>query len=100
LQPERAQAPWRSFRIGVSIIGAPAAISYIHPTLGLSLFITQAVTLMIVFAAALFGTQTISDRAFRLLRWLASRPEPAAPPSSTSSAGPIFARGDRAARKQ
>jgi hypothetical protein len=51
----------------------------------MSLFVIQAITLMVIFGAALFGTETVSSRAFRLLRWLAGRPEPTAPPSGTSS---------------
>src|SRR5690242_12531440 len=83
-QGNHFQAPWRSVGIGVGAIGAPIATCCLHPVLGLSLFAVQAATLMIIFGAALFGTSTISDRAFRLLRWLAGRPEPTAPPSIIS----------------
>jgi len=76
-QPNRSQASWRSLGIGVGAIGTPVAASCVHPLLSLSLFAPQAATFMIIFGAALFGTPTISDRAFRLLRWLAGRPEPA-----------------------
>ena len=79
------QAPWRSLGIGIGAVGAPAATSCLHPVLGLSIFAAQAITLMIIFGSALFGKKTVSDRAFRLLRWLAARPEPTAPPSDTSS---------------
>jgi hypothetical protein len=32
-----------------------------------------------VIGTALFGSQELSERAFRLLRWIANRPEPTAP---------------------
>jgi hypothetical protein len=34
---------------------------------------------MTVFAVALFGSKTLSERAFRLLRWFGNRAEPPAP---------------------
>ena len=34
---------------------------------------------LIVVGTALFGSQTLSERAFRLLRWTGNRPDPAAP---------------------
>ena len=86
-QLDHFQAPWRSLGIGIGAVGAPAITSCLHPLLGLSLFVAQAITLMIIFGAALFGTRTVSDRAFRLLRWLAARPEPTAPPSDTRPNG-------------
>ena len=42
---------------------------------------------MIVIATALFGSATTSDRAFRLLRWFANRPEPKVPPAAVTGAG-------------
>jgi hypothetical protein len=84
-QLDRFQTPWRSLGIGAGAVGAPAAISYLHPAFGWILVGSEVATFMIVLAAALFGTSTISERAFRLLRWLANRPEPAAPSSPESS---------------
>jgi len=88
---DRSQLPWRSMQIGATAVGAPAAISCSHPAFGLVLASSEAATILIVLAAALFGTSTISERAFRLLRWFADRPEPAAPPvtfSPTTAAAP------------
>jgi hypothetical protein len=82
-QVDHFQAPWRSVGIGVGAIGTPVVTTCLHPVLGLIVFAALAVTLAIIFGAALFGTPTISDRAFRLLRWLAGQPEPTAPPSTT-----------------
>ena len=38
----------------------------------------RAVALTVI-AVALFGSQALSERAFRLLRWFGNRPEPPAP---------------------
>jgi hypothetical protein len=37
------------------------------------------VLLLIVPGTALFGSKILSERAFRLLRWLGNRPEPPGP---------------------
>ncbi len=37
-----------------------------------------AVVLTVIFAA-LFGSSDLSERAFRLLRWIGNRPEPPGP---------------------
>jgi hypothetical protein len=84
-QIDRFQAPWRSVGIGVGAIGTPAITTFLQPSLGAILFAVPSVTLVIIFGAALFGTPTVSDRAFRLLRWLAGRPEPTASPSTTNA---------------
>ena len=88
-QPNHFQTPWHSLGIGVGAVGTPVVTSCIYPLLGISLFVTQAITLIVIFGAALFGTKTVSYRAFRLLRWLVGRPEPTAPPNDTSPNGRI-----------
>jgi hypothetical protein len=47
--------------------------------LGQVLAVAEAATLLLIVAAALLGSPTISERAFRLLRRMADRPEPPAP---------------------
>jgi hypothetical protein len=37
----------------------------------------------ILLAAVLLGSDQTVERVFRLLRWAANRPEPAAPPASS-----------------
>ena len=44
-------------------------------------FIEVAVMLTII-GTALFGSSALSERAFRLLRWIANRPEPPTSPTS------------------
>ena len=42
-------------------------------------FVAELVVALTVVITALFGSQALSERAFRLLRWIANRPEPACP---------------------
>lgn len=60
-------------------MGTPVGIGMLSPLLGELIAITEVVAALTVIAVALFGSQTLSDRAFRLLRWLGNRPEPPAP---------------------
>ena len=39
---------------------------------------TEVVVALTVIAVALFGSKTLSERAFRLLRWFGNRAEPPA----------------------
>jgi hypothetical protein len=54
-------------------------IAMLHPLLGEVIAITEIVVALTVIAVALFGSQALSERAFRLLRWVGNRSEPAAP---------------------
>jgi hypothetical protein len=54
-------------------------IGMLSPLLGEVIAITEVVVALTVIAAALFGSQALSERAFRLLRWFGNRPEPPAP---------------------
>ena len=51
----------------------------LNPLLGEVIAITEIAVALTVIAVALFGSQALSDRAFRLLRWFGNRPEPPAP---------------------
>jgi hypothetical protein len=35
--------------------------------------------MLVITGTALFGSQAVSERAFRLLRWITNQPEPPAP---------------------
>jgi hypothetical protein len=83
---ERAQMPiprhvsWRSVGAGVASIGTPIGVAMLHPLLGEVMAVIEfVVLLLIVPGTALFGSQILSERAFRLLRWLGNRPEPPGP---------------------
>jgi len=45
----------------------------------MSIAIAEIVVALTVIVVALFGSQALSERAFRLLRWFGNRPEPPAP---------------------
>ena len=60
-------------------VGTPLGISILHPLLGGVLAVVELVMILTVLSTALFGSQTLSERAFRLLRWLGNRPEPPTP---------------------
>jgi hypothetical protein len=51
----------------------------LHPVLGEVLAIMEIVVVLTIICTALFGSQTLSERAFRFLRWIGNRPEPSAP---------------------
>jgi hypothetical protein len=83
---ERAQVPmprrvsWQSVGAGVASIGTPIGVGILHPLLGeVMATIEFAVLLLIVPGTALYGSHTLSERAFRLLRLLGNRPEPPGP---------------------
>ena len=75
----------RPLGLGASAIGVPTLACFADTTLGITLFACELVLFTVVFLTALFGTSTVSDRAFRLLRWLADRPEHAGPKREPSA---------------
>jgi hypothetical protein len=60
-------------------LGSAVGIGVLHPLLGEVIAITEIAVVLTVIAVALFGSKTLSERAFRLLRWFGNRPEPPAP---------------------
>ncbi|MFG1965749.1 hypothetical protein [Nonomuraea sp. NPDC049028] len=65
---------------GLIGIGGSALAWSAHPELGVALVTLEAIVVVAVLGAALFGSEVTSERAFRLLRWVANRPEPKGPP--------------------
>jgi hypothetical protein len=72
--------------------GAPLGMALMHPLLGEVMAIIE----LVVIVTVLFGNQVLSERAFRLLRWLRNQPEPPAPTSrrTARSGGPPDAAKD------
>ena len=62
-----------------ALLGTPLGIGIFDPTLGELIACIEIVVALTVIAVALFGSQALSERAFRLLRWLSNRAEPPAP---------------------
>ena len=77
--PARERVPWRPAVASVASLGTPVGIGMLDPLLGEVIAITEIVVALTVIAVALFGSQALSERAFRLLRWFGNRPEPPAP---------------------
>jgi hypothetical protein len=79
------RVPWRTAGIGVTSLGTPIGIGVADPVLGSIAFVIELAVALTIISTALFGSQPISNRAFRLLRWIANRPEPPAPGASDPS---------------
>ena len=84
---DNTQVPWRPVVTAAASLGAPASIGLLHPMLGEVIAVIELVVLLTIVGTALFGSQTLSERAFRLLRWLGNRPEPT--PPSTAQWGDV-----------
>jgi hypothetical protein len=76
------RVPWRSFGTGAVSIGTPLAAAALHLLLGEVIVGVELAVILTVLGTALFGSQTLSERAFRMLRWLGNRPEPPGPNDS------------------
>ena len=68
--------PWRAAGIGLTSLGTPIGIGVADPALGSIAFVIELAVTLTIIGTALFGSRALSDRAFRLLRWIANRPEP------------------------
>lgn len=79
----RERVPWRSVAASVTALGTPMGIGVLHPVLGETVAIIELVVVLTIIGSALFGSPDLSDRAFRLLRWIGNRPEPPAPVTPT-----------------
>jgi hypothetical protein len=83
----------RSWRLVVATLAAaavPVAGGVLHPILGEIVFFAELVVALTLVGTALFGSSDLSERAFRLLRWIGNGPEPPAPeqaPRGASGAG-------------
>jgi hypothetical protein len=76
---DAARAPWRALGVAAVSLGSPVGIGVLHPRLGEVIAVIEVVVALTIVATALFGSKTLSERAFRLLRWLGNRPEPPTP---------------------
>lgn len=77
--PPAGRVPWRQAGIGLTSIGTPVGIGITDPLLAVIVTATELAIALTIVGTALFSTQDLSDRAFRLLRWIAGRPEPPGP---------------------
>jgi hypothetical protein len=82
----------RPLGLSVGVMGVPAAVWLANPAIGTVMWIVEALVVLTVAASALFGSKTVSDRAFRLLRWVADRPEHEGPSGDSNLANLASAR--------
>jgi len=66
--------------------GTPVAGGVLHPILGEIVLLVELVVVLTLVGTALFGNLDLSERAFRLLRWIGNRPEPPAPEQAAPGA--------------
>jgi hypothetical protein len=79
--------PWQSFGVGMASAGAPIGIGVLHPSIGAAMIIIELTLALTVIGTALFGSRELSERAFRLLRWIGNRPEPPSPGKTERATG-------------
>ncbi|MFI0425119.1 hypothetical protein [Spongiactinospora sp. 9N601] len=60
-------------------VGTPAVAWLADPRLGILVTGSILALAAVVVLAALFGSREVSERAFRLLRWISGRAEPRPP---------------------
>jgi hypothetical protein len=78
--PAKAEsASWRSIGASVISTGVPTSVGAVHPIIGIGIAVLELAVALTVIGTALFGSRELSERAFRLLRWIANRPEPPTP---------------------
>lgn len=69
------RVPWRAAGAGLTSLGIGVA----DHQLGQITLAIELLAVLAVIGTALFGSRALSERAFRLLRWAANRPEPPVP---------------------
>lgn len=87
--------PWRSFSAAGVSLGIPVGTGILHPVLGEVIAVIEMAMVLTIVGTALFGSSILSERAFRLLRWLANRSEPRGPGQAGSHQERKLASGTR-----
>jgi hypothetical protein len=77
---------WHLLAVSTGSLVPPIGLGVLHPVAGEVFAGVELAVLLVITGTALFGSQVLSERAFRLLRWLGNRPEPPAPPSVMETA--------------
>jgi hypothetical protein len=72
----RASLPWRALGAAIAALGTSVSVIFAEPILGHAIAAVEVGAFLVVIGTALFGSRTLSERAFRLLRYIADRPEP------------------------
>jgi hypothetical protein len=82
----RPSAARRILGAGAGVLGGEGVAGYLHPALGearaaADVLVPLAIGLVLLIAI-LYGSDQTCERVFRLLRWIANRPEPPGPQQS------------------
>lgn len=80
--PGRARFPEARFGLAATLLGVPTAVALLDPAIAVVLFTAELAVVVVAFLTALFAPEAVSERAFRLLRWMTGNPEPAHPQTS------------------
>jgi hypothetical protein len=65
----------------LSVFAGEGALSYMYRALCMAFGILDIVVPLLIMGLIILGNQDTCDRIFRLLRWMANRPEPPSPKS-------------------
>jgi hypothetical protein len=71
--------PWRAAAVGAGTAVPSVCIGAICGETGELIAVIALIAMLVITGTALFGSQAVSERAFRLLRWITNQPEPPAP---------------------
>ena len=79
----RPPAARRMLGAGAGVLGGEGVAGYLHPALGEALAAADVLVPLaiglVLLTAILCGSDRTCERVFRLLRWIANRPEPPGP---------------------
>lgn len=78
---------WHLLAVSTGSLVPPIALGALHPVAGEAFAEAELTALLTITGTALFGSRVLSERAFRLLRWLGNRPEPPQPRPAAGAAG-------------
>ena len=76
---------WHLLAVSIGSLAPPIVLEALHPVAGEAFAGAELVALLTITGTALFGSRVLSERAFRLLRWLGNRPEPPQPPTAAGA---------------
>ena len=89
-QPAPPRTRRRVLGVSAGVLGGQGLAAYLHPAFGEALAAADVVVplgiALVLLTAILRGSSQTCDRVFRLLRWIADRPEPPAPDRADQSA--------------
>lgn len=76
-----------SFGLAATLLAIPTVVMLLDPGLAAVLYAAECAVTILMLLTAVFAPASVSERAFRLLRWMTGQPEPA-PPVGTSVPSP------------